>query len=69
MPIVTKQEFAEWKQHPVTEAFFEAAGQRVVDAKDILGQSAGLDGVNDNFYRGFIAAYEEMRFFRPEDDE
>jgi hypothetical protein len=65
--LITKQEWAVWKVNPVTKAFFQAANIRIEDAKDILAQSAGLDSISDNFYRGFIQAYIEMFDFRIED--
>ena len=67
MSLITKQEWAVWKVNPVTKAFFQAANIRIEDAKDILAQSAGLDSISDNFYRGFIQAYIEMFDFRIED--
>ena len=67
--MISKQEWSDWKINPVTKAFFQAAGMRVEDTKDILAQSAGMDQLADNFYRGFIAAYMEMREFRIDDLE
>jgi len=67
LSLITKQEWAVWKVNPVTKAFFQAANIRIEDAKDILAQSAGLDSISDNFYRGFIQAYIEMFDFRIED--
>lgn len=69
MSIITKEEWSDWKINPVTKAFYNACDQRIEDAKDILAQSAGLDTVSDNFYRGFIQAYVEMFGFRIEDME
>ncbi len=66
---VTKSDFLDWKSNDVTKAFFEAAEIRVEDAKDILAGTAGLDSCNDNYFRGFIAAYKEMADFRIEDEE
>jgi hypothetical protein len=62
--MILKEEFVDWKSDHVTKAFFEAALDRVDDAKEILGQSAGLDSDQDNYMRGFIAAYKEMLDFR-----
>lgn len=67
--VITKSDFDDWKKNSVTKAFFQAAEERVEDAKDILASQAGLDGVNDNFYRGFIHAYREMSDFRMETEE
>lgn len=66
--MITKEEFSEWKSMEVTKAFFDACRERVFDAKDILGESAGLDPAYDNYLRGFIKAYEEIRDFKIEDE-
>jgi len=65
---ISKSEFIDWKSGLVTEAFFEAAEERVYDCMELLAQSAGLDADQDNFYRGFIAAYREMQQFSVEDE-
>jgi hypothetical protein len=66
--MVSKEEFVDWKVNLVTKAFFEAAEERVSDAKDILASTAGNDPNNDSFMRGFIAAYREMQGFEVEGD-
>jgi hypothetical protein len=66
--MVNKEEFADWKANLVTKAFFEAAEQRVEDAKEILAGSAGNDSNQDCYLRGFIQAYREMQDFRVEDE-
>lgn len=60
MKEISKEDFAAWKQDPVTEAFFEVCEQRIQDMKDILADTAGIDQVNDNHNRGFIKAYQEV---------
>ena len=66
---ISKEDWSDWKQLDITKAFYAACRERVEDAKDILGGTAGLDSDTDNFYRGFIAAYVEMREFKVEDME
>ena len=67
MSIITTEEWADWKANPVTKGFYAACNQRIEDCKDLLAGSAGIDMVQDNFYRGFIAGYSEMFGFRIED--
>lgn len=67
MSNITKEEWQDWKQNNVTRAYMEVCDLRVQDAKDILSVSAGLDSDTDNFYRGFIAAYQEIKGVRVED--
>lgn len=65
--VISKGEFQQWKDSLVTQAFFEAAQVRIEDAKEILATKAGIDPDEDNFFRGFIFAYNEMKDFRVED--
>lgn len=65
---MTINDWKDWKENPVTKAFYAACQIRIEEAKDILGESAGLDSINDNFYRGFIRAYNEAIDFRFEED-
>lgn len=58
--MISASDFYNWKLDPVTQAFFTACQERIADAKDILGNSAGINGNDDNFYRGLIRAYTEM---------
>lgn len=67
MSTITKTEWGDWKQDNITRAFFSAADQRIEDAKDILSVTAGMDVEENNWYRGFIAAYREMQEFRVDD--
>lgn len=64
---LSKSEWTDWKQHNVTRAYFHAARERIEESKEILANSAGQDSDQDNFLRGFIAAYNEMLDFRVED--
>lgn len=66
--MITKEEWVDWKNDPVTEAFMETVNERIEDAKEILANSAGIDNANDNFMRGFIKAFNEMLDFRVEDE-
>lgn len=66
--MITKEEFVDWKSNLVTKAFFQAAEERVEDAKELLAGQAGLDSIYDSFLRGFIKAYREMTEFRIEEE-
>lgn len=67
--IISEAEFQDWKANLVTKAFFEAAQERVADTKEVLAASAGVNPDQDNFLRGFIAAYREMNQFTVESDD
>jgi len=64
---LSKSEWTDWKQHNITRAYFHAADQRIEEVKEILSNTAGQDQEQDNFMRGFVAAYREMLDFRVED--
>lgn len=67
--MISLSDYENWKTDPVTRAFFEACQDRIEDAKELLAYSAGQDPVQDNFNRGFIAAYEEIKQFRVDFEE
>jgi len=66
---IQKQDWQDWKQEDITRAFYSACNERINDTKEILASSAGIDQTQDNFLRGFIAAYSEMLDFKVEDME
>jgi hypothetical protein len=66
---ISKSDFNDWLSNSVTKAYFSAITERIEEAKDVLAESAGLDGIQDNFYRGFIYAYRELKTFKLEDVE
>ena len=67
--MISQSDFANWQLDPVTIAFRQACLERVEDSKEILSVSAGIDSDADNYLRGFIAAYNEIRQFRIEDED
>ncbi len=67
--VITKADFIDWKANHVTKAFFQAAEERVEDCKELLASQAGMDSIQDSFFRGFISAYREMQDFKVEDEE
>ena len=67
MAVISSEDFYKWKVDPVTRAFFEAAEQRIEDAKEVLAFSAGNDAGYDRQIVGLIQAYREMQNFRTED--
>lgn len=69
MSIVTKNEWVDWRTNPVTLAFYSAIKERISEATELLVSKAGIDQAEDNFFRGFIAAYQEVLGFTIEDME
>ena len=58
---VSKEEFVQWLDNPVTREVFEVINQRIIDAKDILGATAGEDPVADRYLVGMIRAFNELK--------
>lgn len=56
MIIVTKQDFADWKNSPVTKAVFKELQLRIDVLKDELAQTAGLDPLEDRKRSIYIQA-------------
>lgn len=69
MAIPSQSDFENWKGDFVTKAFFQAAHERIEDAKDVLSVQAGIDSNQDNYLRGLIQAYREVQQFRIDDLE
>lgn len=69
MTVISKSDFDNWRLDPVTKAFFQAAQERIEEAKDVLSVEAGLNPIQDNTLRGLIQAYREIQDFRVEDIE
>lgn len=69
MEKISASDFQQWRENNVTRAFFNAAQHRIYDAVYSLSVSAGQDAIQDNFTRGFIAAYRELENFRIDDLE
>lgn len=67
MAILSRSDFENWKADPVTKMFFQAASERIEDAKDVLSVQAGIDSQQDNYLRGLVQAYRELQDFRIED--
>lgn len=67
MERITASEYVDWRNNPVTKAFFLAIVERIEEAKETLSTQAGLELSEDNFLRGFIRAYREVLGFRIDD--
>lgn len=63
MAIPSQNDFDNWKADFVTKAFFQAAYERIEEAKEVLSVQAGMDALQDNYLRGLIQAYREIQNF------
>lgn len=66
---MTKQDFLDWKQHPVTKQVFAAFKEREGQLLLALGNSAGLDPQEDRFRAGYISALKDFYQVELEDTQ
>ena len=57
---MNKADFIDWKSSPVTQVIFSQLEQRIRSLQEILGNSAGLDPLQDREFVGAIKAYYDM---------
>ena len=65
---ITKEEFLQWKESPVTKAVFEVIDNRIEDAKEVLAVTAGEDCKNDGILVGMIRAFRELQEINYDDN-
>jgi len=58
--MITKEEFVNWRNSRVTEAFFDAIVAKKEAIKDMLVATAGEDSVRDAVYRGYCTAFDDV---------
>lgn len=66
---MTREEFADWKKHPVTKQVFEGLRERERDKAEELIQSAGIDSQQDRYLSGYIAALRDFYLIEAEDGD
>lgn len=57
---MTRQEALDWKQHPITQKIFQVLQARIRECEELLGESAGVNPLQDRFYAGVIAAHKDV---------
>ena len=57
---MNKADFLDWKRHPVTQVVFSQLNQRIEDLRSMLGDSAGVNPVQDSQFVGAIQAYKDI---------
>ena len=66
---MNKADFIDWKRHPVTQVVFSQLNQRIEDLRSMLGDSAGVNPVQDSQFVGAIQAYKDIVNIEYEGDE
>ena len=57
---MTKEDFIDWKSNPVTKEIYRTLEQRVHEIQELLGDTAGLNSLQDREYVGAIKAYRDV---------
>jgi len=60
---------SEWKSLPITGELMGEWKRRQESAKEYLAKHAGLEPLQDRWYTGVIAAYEDMLDIELDDEE
>lgn len=60
MTIVTKDSFRDWKANPVTKVVMNELYNLILAVREDLGNTAGIDPLEDRRKAGAIAAYSDM---------
>ena len=63
-----KQDFLDWKQHPVTKRVFDGLREQEVLVTDQLVNAAGLEPLEDRYRVGYIAALRDLYLIRLDDE-
>lgn len=54
--MTTKQDWLDWKAHPITKTFFDSVLERREDIKEVLIVQAGREPVQDSELKGYAQA-------------
>jgi hypothetical protein len=57
---VNKESFRDWKSNPVTKAVFNDLYSRILAVREDLGNTAGIDPLEDRRKVGAIAGYTDL---------
>lgn len=57
---MTKNEFIDWKRHPVTQQVFSQLEARIAELTESLVANAGIDPANDAKLAGAILAHRDI---------
>ena len=57
---MTKQDFIDWRTNPTTNEVFNLLRQYIEGLQAELGQSAGIDPLDDRRKTGAIQAYKDI---------
>lgn len=67
IPEVSKDDFIQWRQHPVTAHLFFTLRKEIREHEEFLGKHAGMNPPEDRRRCGYILACNEILEFKPEE--
>ena len=62
--MLSKEQLRQWREHPVTQLFYEVCKERIDEAKEVLAVSDDPD--YDRKVKGLIHGYNEVLEWEPE---
>lgn len=63
---INKNDWLDWKNNPITLLLYKEMRQRISEAQEILGRTAGLEPLKDRFLVGMVQAFNETLEFEIE---
>lgn len=66
---MNKADFLDWKRHPVTQVVYSQLQERIQTLQAMLGDSAGVNPIQDSRYSGAIQAYKDLLLMDFEGEE
>jgi len=57
---LNKQDYLDWKRHPITKSMFDALHNNISALCTDLGVTAGKDPLEDRFKAGYILACRDV---------
>lgn len=67
--MISKSEFQEWVNHPVSEAFMQALAEKQQAVLIQLANNINDDALPNSFYQGYFRALEDVSGFDIGDTE
>ena len=57
---MTKEDFHDWKRHPVTQTIFSYLNSLIAEGKTELAATAGVEPILDSRKAGKISAFQDI---------
>jgi hypothetical protein len=64
--VVSKQEYTDWRDHPITQELYKDVGSQAEESGAIILRSSTVDTSRDQFHRGVINMASQVIAWVPE---